>query len=357
MKNIFKFTVLFLLLASSINVYAEGALANDGNAYGSSFNASDTINAEKIAIENCKKSGGVNCKVIGAFAHSCIAIAKDRQLQKSAYSIASNLDEAKSVSIQRCIQAGGINCVNTPNQGCDGNVTTPSPKKETPSIEQSLPPTQSVKAPPPATPIRGSGTAWQVSPNQLVTAYHVVAGAKSMGIVINDEIKPAKLIAADPSNDLALVQLLDSTLSTKPLQLANKPPALGARVAAIGYPLTDLLGYKVQATSGEISKLSGPHDDLRFYQISAAIQSGNSGGPLLNKQGEVLGVITLKTNITGGEIIQNVNFAVKYPYVATLLESAGVNNTKSQKKISRIEDAISQSKDSVYLLEVLLEKK
>ncbi len=354
MMRLLKFTVLSLLLVSSFNVFAEGALANDGNAYGSSFNSSDTDNAEKIAIENCKKSGGVNCKVIAAFAHSCIAIAKDRRLQKSAYSIASNLEEAKSISIQRCMQAGGVNCVNTPNQGCDGNTPTPSPKKQTPSIEQNLPPTQSVKTPPPATPLRGSGTAWQVSPNQLVTAYHVVEGAKSMGIVVNDEIKPAKLIAADPSNDLALLQLLDKSLSTKPLRLANKPPALGARVAAIGYPLTDLLGYKVQATSGEISKLTGPHDDLRFYQISAAIQSGNSGGPLLNKQGEVIGVVTLKTNNTASEIIQNVNFAVKYPYVATLLESAGVATLKLQNKTSKIEDAISQSKDSVYLLEVLI---
>jgi len=98
MIRLFKFTIPFLILAFSFNVFAEGALANDGNAYGSSFNATDTNRAEKIAIENCKKSGGVNCKVIAAFAHSCIAIAKDRQLQKSAYSIASSLDEAKSNS-------------------------------------------------------------------------------------------------------------------------------------------------------------------------------------------------------------------------------------------------------------------
>ena len=204
-----------------------------------------------------------------------------------------------------------------------------------------------------------SGTAWQVSSNQLVTAYHVVDGAKSMFITLADgETKVAKVVASDPSNDLALIQIIDGTLVTKPLQLATKPSLLGSKIAVIGYPLPDVLGTKVQATSGEVSKLAGIQDDLRFYQISAAVQQGNSGGPLLNQQGEVVGVVSSKLNAINilkehGDIPQNINFAVKYPYISAMLDAANVLPPKSQKKTKKIEDAITQAKESVYLLIVV----
>lgn len=206
----------------------------------------------------------------------------------------------------------------------------------------------------------GSGTAWQVSSTQLVTAYHVVEGAKSMVIAMPDNTyKQARVVASDPSNDLALIQIIDGALSTKPLQLATKQPKLGAKVAVLGFPLSDVLGTKVQATSGEISKLGGIRDDLRFFQISAAVQSGNSGGPLLNQQGEVVGVVSSKLNTMyimkeHNEVPQNVNFAVKYPYVSAMIESAGISTNKQSKKINKIEDAITNAKESVYLLLVAL---
>ena len=192
-----------------------------------------------------------------------------------------------------------------------------------------------------------------------MTAYHVVDGAKSMFITLADgETKVAKVVASDPSNDLALIQIIDGTLVTKPLQLATKPSLLGSKIAVIGYPLPDVLGTKVQATSGEVSKLAGIQDDLRFYQISAAVQQGNSGGPLLNQQGEVVGVVSSKLNAINilkehGDIPQNINFAVKYPYISAMLDAANVLPPKSQKKTKKIEDAITQAKESVYLLIVV----
>lgn len=124
--------------------------------------------------------------------------------------------------------------------------------------------------------------------------------------------------------------------------------------------MPDILGVKVQATTGEVSKLAGIRDDLRFYQISAAVQSGNSGGPLLNAQGEVVGVVSSKLNALNtlnehGDLPQNVNFAVKYPYVSAMIESAGVAISKPPKKMSKIEDAITSAKESVYLLIVQLD--
>ena len=197
----------------------------------------------------------------------------------------------------------------------------------------------------------GSGTAWQVSENKLVTAYHVVDHAQQMFLYMpNGEYKEAKLIASDPQNDLAIVQVTKGDLTTKPLAISTKQSPLGTRVAVIGYPLSDLLGRNTQATTGEISKLSGMQDDLRFYQISAAVQSGNSGGPVLNKESEVVGVVISKTNQLPSEVIQNVNFAIKSAYISPLLESAKVNLTKSNKKTTNMEDAIKDVKDSIYLI-------
>jgi hypothetical protein len=79
---------------------------------------------------------------------------------------------------------------------------------------------------------------------------------------------------------------------------------------------------------------------------------------LLNQQGEVIGVVSSKLNAINilkehGDLPQNVNFAVKYPYISAMLDSANVLPTKSQKKTNKIEDAITQAKESVYLLIVV----
>lgn len=240
------------------------------------------------------------------------------------------------------------------NKIVNAKQASPSNSNQTTNTQQNQPKTANENS------IMVSGTAWQVSSTQLVTAFHVVENAKSIGVAIGDDVEMAKVIASDQANDIALLQLTGKPLTTKALPLAAKGPKLGSRVAVIGYPLADILGVQVQATSGEISKLAGIGDDLRFYQISAAIQEGNSGGPLIDAQGQVLGVVSSKLNdltmLKRGIIPQNVSFAVKYPYIQAMLDSAGIQPVKPQKKIIKIEDAITESKDSVYLLIVKAEK-
>ena len=207
-----------------------------------------------------------------------------------------------------------------------------------------------------------TGTGWQIGKYHLITANHVIENANSIFVSVKEnDIREATVVAKDNSNDLALIRV-KTPLTTTPLTLATKQVKLGSKVAVIGYPLPDILGSKVQATSGEISGLTGLGDDIRFYQISAAVQSGNSGGPLLNQQGEVIGVVSSKLNDVNmlkerGELPQNVNFAVKSNYIQALIESAGIEQYKTSKKSVKIEDAIDYSKNSVYLIITSTNKK
>jgi S1-C subfamily serine protease len=201
-----------------------------------------------------------------------------------------------------------------------------------------------------------SGTAWQITNQELVTAHHVIEGATQVYIIIDKEdFRLASVIASDPTNDIAILRIKDKPLTTNPLKIGTKLPKLGAKVAALGYPLTDFLGTKIQATSGEVSGLSGFQDDQRQFQISAPIHGGNSGGPLLNSEGEVIGIVTSglggKFMQATGEVPQNIGFALKFHYVKALIDSAGIKLIPSPtKKISSIEDSINAAQNSVYLI-------
>ena len=100
------------------------------------------------------------------------------------------------------------------------------------------------------------------------------------------------------------------------LRLVGTEAGLGAEVFTVGFPKTEILGVKPKLATGVISSRFGMRDDPRTYQISVPVQAGNSGGPLLNKQGQVVGVVAAKLNAAQvfnwiGDLPQNVNYAVK----------------------------------------------
>ena len=175
----------------------------------------------------------------------------------------------------------------------------------------------------------GLGTGWICASGLVVTNHHVVAGGHTFTIVFSRERHlPATLVASDPSTDLALLRI-DGSQVPPGLPFAAAPAALGQKVFTIGFPHADLLGIEPKLTDGTISSASGMQDDPRTVQISVPVQPGNSGGPLLNLRGEVVGVVTSKLNAIEvfrytGDVPQNVNFAVKVGYVETLLASAGL---------------------------------
>ncbi len=162
-----------------------------------------------------------------------------------------------------------------------------------------------------------SGTGFVVADKRLLTNRHVVAACER--IVARDAAgtrMPAKLIAADRDRDLALLST-DKPAGPALVFRETPPVRRGESVITYGFPLSGLLSSGPTLTTGNINALAGLRDNPANYQISAAVQPGNSGGPLFDSQGHVIGVVVSKLNaarvaeMTGGDIPQNVNFAVK----------------------------------------------
>ena len=91
------------------------------------------------------------------------------------------------------------------------------------------------------------------------------------------------------------------------------------KVFTIGYPLNDVMGSNYKVTDGIISSKSGIEDDVRYYQISVPLQPGNSGGPLFNKDGNIIGITSARLNSQAvGTQVENVNYAIKSSYLLNL---------------------------------------
>ncbi|MFO7823848.1 MAG: serine protease [Cyclobacterium sp.] len=125
----------------------------------------------------------------------------------------------------------------------------------------------------------------------------------------------AHVITRDPELDLALL-LADGLEKETYLRFAESGEiAIGQEVLVAGYPLSSILGPDVRVTRGHVAALSGVRGDKRAIQITAPIQPGNSGGPVLNDRYEVVGVVASKLSDSAafnatGSLPQNVNFAV-----------------------------------------------
>jgi S1-C subfamily serine protease len=174
------------------------------------------------------------------------------------------------------------------------------------------------------------GTGFLVSSNgHLVTNAHVVQGC--IGDILGNPSgeAPAKLrlVSSDETNDLALLQATGSFKDVA--KIRDKAIQSGDSVVAIGYPFHGLLTSDFTVTTGIVSSLSGVLNDTRFLQISAAVQPGNSGGPLLASSGDVVGVVAAKLNAikfvrATGNIPENINFAIKTGALRDFLDNSVV---------------------------------
>jgi S1-C subfamily serine protease len=173
------------------------------------------------------------------------------------------------------------------------------------------------RRPVPSERASSSGTGFVVAPGRLMTNNHVVAECGRM-VARNAQNRrvPARVLATDRRRDLALLEVPSDF--GPPLAFRETPAVRrGETVVTYGFPLSGLLSSGPTLTTGDISALAGLRDNPVNFQISAPVQPGNSGGPLLDSHANVIGVIVSKLNaariaeMTGGDIPQNVNFAVK----------------------------------------------
>jgi len=176
-----------------------------------------------------------------------------------------------------------------------------------------------------------SGSGFFITPNVVVTCHHVISGARSIEIIYNNEIKQsAVLIGSDKTSDLALLRVVGLENVAHPLTVGNSDGMReGSRVYAVGFPLPMVMGTGAKVSEGIISSDRGLLGDVRTFQISTPVQPGNSGGPLLNEQAEVVGVVSSGLNgmmmMKLGIIPQNVNYAVKINNIGNLLHTSSLN--------------------------------
>jgi S1-C subfamily serine protease len=183
---------------------------------------------------------------------------------------------------------------------------------------------------PAPTPNHGgsSGTGFFVTPDgAVVTNAHVVEDCSDIRVTTDQGVPaPARIIARDVRNDLAL---LGTGLAAKRSAAFRTSIRLGDGVEVFGYPLTSVLAKAGNFTLGNVSALVGIGEDSRYLQISAPVQPGNSGGPLLDQYGNLIGVVTAKLNalklmlVTDGDIPQNVNFAIRASIVTSFMDANG----------------------------------
>lgn len=203
-----------------------------------------------------------------------------------------------------------------------------------------------------STPIEhATGTGFVVSADgHLVTCAHVVRGATKVDVKFGDRTYEAKVLSLDKRNDLALLKIDAKQLAV--LSMGDSSAVeLAQNIRVVGYPLTDVLGASIKVTSGTVCGFIDQDSD-QLFQVDAPINAGNSGGPVVNESGQVVGVASAKLS---GEEISNVGFAVPVAEVCAMLRKVGVrfNEAASTETLSGPELA-RRVTPSVALLEVTI---
>lgn len=168
----------------------------------------------------------------------------------------------------------------------------------------------------------GTGSGFRVTRDSFVTNNHVINGCSRLSV----NGVPAQVRGNDARSDLAI---LNANLAGPITSIRSRRFSVGEQVAVAGYPLRGLLsGFNM--TTGTLSSMSGMGGDTRLVQITAPVQPGNSGGPMLDSAGNLMGVVVskldvIKTSKITGDIAQNVNFAININVLRSFLDANSVD--------------------------------
>jgi serine protease Do len=186
---------------------------------------------------------------------------------------------------------------------------------------------------PDSAPVQSQGSGFIVGKEgRLLTCAHVVQGDTNVTAWIEGGRHVGHVVASDTNLDLALVSLEEIPSGYQPVYFRMKLIITWRRsVHTMGFPLAEVLGTQPRLGKGLISSTFGMGDNPRELQVSVETQPANSGGPLLNKQGEAVGVMSGTLNPlnvlvrTGGNLPQNVNFAINNAPIQAFLAKNGIS--------------------------------
>ena len=242
-----------------------------------------------------------------------------------------------SVSIYRLIEEMRRAIV----QSANSNVAAgrPSVSSEPPSITPSVPQGKMPRT-------RSSGSGFFVTQaGHLLTNAHVVDDCTTISVKSSDgQTGVAQVIAADQNDDLALLRLERRIEMTAAFRI-GRPTRAGENAVVFGFPFSGLLATTGNVTTGIVTALAGLRDDPHQIQISAPVQLGNSGGPVLDVSGHLIGVVVSKLNAVRGDVPQNVNFAIKASTAANFLDAHGIAyRSATDEKALQIPDIVEQAR-------------
>lgn len=212
----------------------------------------------------------------------------------------------------------------------------PAPRPDVASRQVEAPPQPKAPDSQPSPEKKGvsTGTGYFVDDyGDLITNNHVVEDCKEIKIRMPDKtVLVARALAHDTANDLALLKVDGAAPKAAPFRPDVK---LGEPVAVFGFPHADIMSSSGSFTLGNVTSMSGLHDDSRYVQISAPVQSGNSGGPLFDYAGNTIGIVSSKLNalkmaMATDDLPQNVNFAIKGYVISSFLDANKIKTTPPQ---------------------------
>jgi S1-C subfamily serine protease len=174
-------------------------------------------------------------------------------------------------------------------------------------------------------PSSGSGVV--VSSDRVLTASHVINRCTAIDAIFEGKRYPAQVLAQDTKNDIGVLQV-QAMPNVRSTFLRNKA-VIGETVMAAGYPLAGILSADLTVTTGNVNSLAGLANNQNQLQISAQVSPGNSGGGLIDKSGNLVGLVVSKLDVMRlaaitGDMAQNVNFAVKPEVIKSFLDANGV---------------------------------
>tara|TARA_B100000767_G_C19705637_1_gene510418 strand:+ start:93 stop:1334 length:1242 start_codon:yes stop_codon:yes gene_type:complete len=173
-----------------------------------------------------------------------------------------------------------------------------------------------------------SGTGFFVSKQgHMITNHHVISGCNYVKAIYEGEEYDLEILASDKINDLAIIK--SNIVPKKTYSVSNKDAKLLEPVIIAGYPLGKKISQSIKATSGTVTSLSGLGDNYAEFQTDAALNSGNSGGPIIDNKGNVVGVAVSKWQEQG---VESFNFGIKSSILKIFANANNLEFLEANKK-------------------------